>query len=70
MPIRARHRGSPGTTRAFLLLSVAALVALLAGCGAPEYTYVTNSTDRTYVKVPASWAKRFPAEQAWELVKR
>lgn len=55
MPIRARHRSSPGTARALLLLSVAALVALLAGCGAPEYTYVTNSTDRTYVKVPASW---------------
>jgi hypothetical protein len=30
-------------------------MALLAGCGAPEYTYVTNSVDRTYVKVPASW---------------
>ena len=55
MPIRARHRSSPGTARALLLLSVAALVALLAGCGAPEYTYVTNSTDRTYLKVPASW---------------
>ena len=55
MPIRARHRSSPGTARALLLLSVAALVALLAGCGAPEYTYVTNSTDRTYLKVPTSW---------------
>ena len=52
MPIRARHRSSPGTARALLLLSVAALVALVAGCGAPEYTYVTNSTDRTYLKVP------------------
>jgi hypothetical protein len=55
MPVRARHRSSPGTARALLLLSVAALVALVAGCGAPEYTYVTNSTDRTYLKVPASW---------------
>ncbi len=55
MPIRTRHRSSPGTARALLLLSVAALVALLAGCGAPEYTYVTNSTDRTYLKVPAAW---------------
>ena len=53
MPIRARHRSSPVTARALLLLSVAALVALLAGCGSPEYTYVTNSTDRTYLKVPA-----------------
>jgi hypothetical protein len=55
MPIRARHGSSPVTARALLLLSVAALVALLAGCGSPEYTYVTNSTDRTYLKVPASW---------------
>jgi len=54
MPIRERHRSSPGTTRALLLLSVAALVALV-GCGAPEYTYVTNSTDRTYLKVPNTW---------------
>ena len=33
------------------------LVALtvLAGCGAPEYTYVTNSEDRTYLRIPHSW---------------
>ena len=55
MPVRARHRSAPGTARALLLLSVAALVALVAGCGAPEYTYVTNSSDRTYLKVPTSW---------------
>jgi hypothetical protein len=54
MPIRERHRSSRGTTRALLLLSVAALMALV-GCGAPEYTYVTNSTDRTYLKVPTTW---------------
>ena len=55
MPIRTRHRSSPVRARVLLLLSVAALVALVAGCGSPEYTYVTNSTDRTYVKVPATW---------------
>lgn len=27
----------------------------LAGCGAPQYTYVTNSDDRTYARVPVSW---------------
>jgi hypothetical protein len=54
MPIRAQRRSPLGRSRAFLLLSVAALMALL-GCGAPEYTYVTNSEDRTYVKLPASW---------------
>ena len=29
--------------------------ALLAGCGAPQYTYVKNSADHMYVKIPASW---------------
>lgn len=32
------------------------LAVLLAGCGAaPEFTYVTNSADSTYLKVPRSW---------------
>ena len=54
MPDRTRRRllGGP---RTLLLLSAAALVALLAGCGAPEYTYVANSADRTYLKLPTSW---------------
>ena len=55
MPIRAERRRFLGIPGSALLLSVTALVALLAGCGAPEYTYVTNSADRTYVKLPASW---------------
>lgn len=33
---------------------LAALVALTA-CGASEYTYVTNSDDRAYARVPAAW---------------
>jgi hypothetical protein len=28
---------------------------VMAGCGAPDYTYVTNSTDRTYLRVPSTW---------------
>ena len=30
-------------------------VVVLAGCGAPAYTYVKNSADHMYVKIPASW---------------
>lgn len=32
-----------------------AVLVLLAGCGTPEYTYVTNSDDHTYLKIPYSW---------------
>jgi hypothetical protein len=53
MPVRAERRRSPA--RVLLLLLVTAALALLAGCGAPHYTYVTNSADRTYVKLPTSW---------------
>ena len=48
-------RAGLGATRVLLLLCTAAVVAALAGCGAPEYTYVANSADRTYVKLPRSW---------------
>ena len=37
----------------WLALTVTLLVA--TGCGAPEYTYVTNSEDRTYLRIPSSW---------------
>jgi hypothetical protein len=36
------------------LTGLAVLVALSA-CGASEYTYVTNSEDRAYARVPAAW---------------
>jgi len=37
-----------------LLLLVLGVV-VQAACGAPEYSYVTNSEDRTYLRIPASW---------------
>jgi hypothetical protein len=40
------------------LCSVAALIIvglLVAGCVAPQYTYVTDSADSAYFKVPPSW---------------
>ena len=30
---------------------------MLAGCGAPQYTYVVNATAHTYFKVPEQWRK-------------
>ncbi|MFR9803839.1 hypothetical protein ACL02T_16285 [Pseudonocardia sp. RS010] len=57
---RRRRRGP--ALRAPVLLATGLLVALLAGCGAPSWTYVTNSTDRTYLKVPTSWRQVDPAE--------
>lgn len=52
MPIRAgRSRSHP--TWMLTFLAVAGL--LLAACGAPDFTYVTNSAEGTYLKIPNSW---------------
>jgi hypothetical protein len=46
----------PRPARAALtVLSITVLLAALAGCGAPEYTYVANSDRGTYVKIPRTW---------------
>jgi hypothetical protein len=39
-----------------VLLSIT-LVTGLAGCGSSHYTYVKNSAQKTYFKVPANWNK-------------
>jgi hypothetical protein len=39
---------------AFLLLGALATV-VLSGCGAPAYTYVADSADGAYYKVPSQW---------------
>jgi hypothetical protein len=44
--------------RTTVVLLVAA--AALAACGAPQYTYITDSDDHTYLKVPATWQKIDP----------
>jgi hypothetical protein len=52
MVIRAgRGRGRRAAPWCLLCVSLLAFVA----CGGPEYTYVTNSQDRTYLKIPNSW---------------
>ena len=38
-----------------LAVSLALLALLVAGCAAPEFTYVTNSAAHTYFKVPYGW---------------
>ena len=37
------------------------LGATVAGCGAPQYTYITNSSSSTYFKVPYGWHKISPS---------
>jgi len=46
------------------MLSAGAALALLAGCGAPSYTYAADSADHAYFKVPASWQQVSPAKLA------
>jgi hypothetical protein len=35
-------------------------LAVLAGCGAPTYTYAADTTDHAYFKVPVSWQQVNP----------
>ncbi|AEA28628.1 hypothetical protein Psed_6539 [Pseudonocardia dioxanivorans CB1190] len=44
------------------VLGLAAAAALLAACGGPSATYVTNSADKTYLKVPNTWHQIDPAQ--------
>ena len=55
MPVRAARRAPLRSVKTVLLLAVVAVAAVLSGCGAPQYTYVKNSADRTYVKLPTTW---------------
>ena len=50
-----------GRLVALWTIPVAVLAVLITGCGAPQFTYVTNSGDHTYFKVPPSWHKIDPA---------
>jgi hypothetical protein len=43
-----------GRLRRVALGLLLAATALLTACGGPAYTYVTNSDDRTYLRVPNS----------------
>jgi hypothetical protein len=39
------------------LAGLSALLVAVAGCGAPQFTYVANSSVNTYFKVPSAWHK-------------
>src|SRR5689334_5624288 len=42
---------------AVVAIGALAVLALMVGCGAPQFTYVANSSDKTYFKVPTAWHK-------------
>lgn len=46
---------SSSARRALSLGVAGALASMVIACGSPSYTYVKNSADKTYFKVPASW---------------
>jgi hypothetical protein len=50
----------PTRRPARLTLLLAALVSAVAACGAPTYTYVKNSNEHLYFKVPHEWRKVDP----------
>ena len=51
------HRVAKGLVGGCALL----LGATVAGCGAPQYTYIANSSANTYFKVPYGWHKISPS---------
>ncbi|NMI00791.1 hypothetical protein [Pseudonocardia acidicola] len=61
-------RTGQGVLRRMFVLSCPALVLVvvlgLAGCGALGFTYVTNSADHTYMKIPNSWRPIDPRQLA------
>jgi len=46
------------------LIAAGCLLGGIAGCGAPAFTYATDSHDQTYFKVPSSWHQVNPQELA------
>ena len=38
-------------------LGMVLLALLVTGCAAPQFTYVTNSSQHTYFKVPDGWSQ-------------
>jgi len=51
------HRVAKGLVGGCVLL----LGASITGCGAPQYTYIANSSASTYFKVPYGWHKISPS---------
>lgn len=59
------HSGRLHGGRLRLPAALAMAAAVLAtACGAPTFTYVTNSADGAYVRIPAAWAPVDEAELA------
>jgi len=56
------HRVAKGLVGGCALL----LGATVTGCGAPQYTYIANSSANTYFKVPYGWHKISPSDLANE----
>jgi len=56
MMSRGGARRSQGVRRwAAGSVALLGLIALLAGCGKPEFRYVSNPDEKTYFKVPSDW---------------
>jgi hypothetical protein len=56
------HRVAKGLVGGCALL----LGAAVSGCGAPQYTYIANSSANTYFKVPYGWHQINPSDLANE----
>ena len=48
-------RRTSWSRRASVWAGLITAFVLVSGCAGPAYTYVTNSADHTYLKVPNTW---------------
>lgn len=53
-----------GQRSAGVLIASILGILMTVSCGSPEYTYVANSEERTYVRLPVAWQAVDPDELA------
>lgn len=46
------------------MFAAGAVLAVVAGCGTPAYTYAADTADHAYFKVPSSWSQVDPTKLA------
>lgn len=54
-PVKQAGRSRRGARRVLGAVSGAAVLALVSSCGANKFSYIDNSAENTYIRVPNEW---------------